>query len=107
MSVFLLANHSHGPLKQLLNMRHYRGEILPVRLLRGVLGTILLGSIPAYVFHAVVFKPIRETTHLPTKELRISPNRAFLDFKLGTPVWNIIPDIRVGAIDCAEIKKIN
>ena len=87
-------------------MHHYRGENLPVRLLRGVLGTIFLGGIGAYVLHAVVFKPIREMTLLPTKELRISPDGAFekSELGLGTPFWNIIPDIGVGTIDCAEIK---
>ena len=85
------------PLEQLLKAGHYRGEILPVRLLRGVLGTILLGGIAVYTLHAVVFKPIWETTHLPTKELRISTNdrvglpNVSLDFNLGQPVWNIIP----------------
>ena len=89
-------------LEQLLKAHHYRGEILPVRLLRGVLGTILLGGIAVYVLHATVFKPIWETTHLPTKELRISNYNAdpMLGFKLGRPVWNI----QVGTIDCAEIK---
>jgi len=89
-------------LEQLLKAHHYRGEILPVRLLRGVLGTILLGGIAVYVLHATVFKPIWETTHLPTKELRISNHNTvpMWDFKLGRPVWNI----QVGTIDCAEIK---
>ena len=90
-------------------MIHYRGENVPVRLLRGVLGTILLGGIAAYILHAVVFQPIWQTMHLPAKELRISADSSvFLDseFNLGTPVWNIIPDIWpwVGTIDCAEIK---
>ena len=89
-------------------MYHYRGENLPVRLLRGVLGTILLGGIAAYILHAVVFQSIQQSTHLPAKELRISTNENdhFLDseFNLGKPVWNIIPDIRVGTVDCAEIK---
>jgi hypothetical protein len=73
-----------------------------------VLGTILLGGIAAYVLHAVVFEPIRQMTHFPAKELRISANRDRInvveDFKLGKRVWNIIPDISVGTVDCAEIK---
>jgi hypothetical protein len=44
---------------------------------------------------------------LPAKELWISADSFFFlnsEFNLGRPVWNIILDIWVGTVDCAEIK---
>ena len=60
------------------------------------------------VFCVCVFFDQTHITPLTAKELWISTNENnhFLDseFNLGTPVWNIILDIWVGSVDCAEIK---
>jgi len=84
---------------------YFSGEMMAIRVLRGVLGACFMTVIALYCVVVVVVQPAQEDGRILITEYRYTKSDAevkSLVEKYGAPTWNIIATLPVSGPSCSE-----